>query len=117
MLNRDDAGNLPKCEECGAQFEDVFEAIDHRLDDDEEFDPALILPGGYKLMIGSLLRAFYQNRDNPHMVSEIAQSTYSTLFAAEISPEIVNETIEELIVENAMENLDVQLKNLLKNGE
>lgn len=117
MFNKDEEGKLPKCDECGAQFEDVFDAIDHRLEDDESFDPALILPGGYKLMIGSLLRAFYQNRDNPHMVSEIAQSTYSTLFAAEISPEMVSETIEELIVENAMENLDVQLKDLLKNGE
>jgi hypothetical protein len=87
------------------------------LQDDEEFDPALILPGGYRLMIGSLLRAIHDNSDNPEMIKQIAQSTYITLFAAEYNPDVVAEDVEEMIVANAMENFDGELKNLFKNGE
>ena len=31
-----------KCPECGEEFDNVFEATDHLLEEDEEFDPALI---------------------------------------------------------------------------
>ena len=37
---------IPSCPECGERFENVFEATDHLLEDDEEFDPALILQIG-----------------------------------------------------------------------
>ena len=35
---------LPSCPECGYEFNNAFEAVDHMLEDDEQFDPALILP-------------------------------------------------------------------------
>lgn len=107
-----------RCPDCGAKFADTFEAVDHYLEDDEDaFDPALLLPGGYRLMIGSLLRSLYDNRTDPNFISEITQSTYMTLFMTEISPDMVHETMEDIIVESEMEDFDTQLKNLYKNGE
>lgn len=106
-----------KCPECGAKFDNAFEVIDHMLEDDEDFDPSLILPGGYRLMIGSLLRSLYENAGKVDTIKDITQSTYVTLFAAEYNPEIVSFSIEDLIVESAMENFDGEVKNLFKNGE
>lgn len=113
----EDKDGLPVCPECGAKFEDVFEAVEHMLEDDDEFDPSLLLPGGYRLMIGSLLKSLYVNRDKPDLIGEIVQSTYTTLFAAEFQPDLINETVEDIIVESAMADLDGQLSNLFKNGE
>ncbi len=110
-------GELPKCPECGQKFTDAFDAVNHMLEDDQEFDPALILPGGYKLMIGSLLRALFENRDDEKYVSEILQSAYITLFTAETNPEIIGETVEDIIVESVMEDFDGELNKLFKAGE
>ena len=117
ISNWDKRNELPICPECGLRFKDMFEAIEHFLEDDEEFDPAMLLPGGYRLMLGSLLQAIYEHRNDPTFISEITQSTYATLFTAEVQPELINETVEDIIVETEMEDFDVQLKNLFKNGE
>ena len=110
-------GELPKCPECGQKFTDTFDAVNHMLEDDQEFDPALILPGGYKLMIGSLLRALFDNMDDKEYISEILQSAYITLFTAETNPEIIGETVEDIIVESVMEDFDGQLNKLFKDRE
>jgi hypothetical protein len=110
-------GELPRCPECGQKFTDAFDAVNHMLEDDQEFDPALILPGGYRLMIGSLLRALFENRDDEAYVSEILQSAYITLFTAETNPEIIGETVEDIIVESVMEDFDGELNKLFKNRE
>ena len=115
MFNEDD-GN-PSCPECGAKFDNIFNAVEHMLEDDEDFDPSLILPGGYRLKIGSLLRSLYEHRDDPKMISDIVQSTYTTLFTAEFEPELINETVEDMIVESAMVDIDGELSKLFKNGE
>lgn len=113
MFNKE---SIPTCPLCGMKFEDVFEAVQHMLEDDEEFDPALILPGGFRLMVGSLLCAIYEHRDEPSMISKITQDAYGTLFLAEASPELIAEAIEDIIVEDTMEGLDDELKKLFKNG-
>jgi hypothetical protein len=110
-------GELPKCPECGQKFTDAFDAVNHMLEDDQEFDPALILPGGYRLMIGSLLRALFENRNDEEYVSEILQSAYITLFTAETEPNIIGETVEDIIVESVMEDFDGELNKLFKNRE
>ena len=116
MYDEDD--NLArKCPECGAKFDNAFEVIDHMLEDGDEFDPALILPGGYRLMVGSLLRSIYDNSTNPTLIQDIAQSTYVTLFAAEHEPESIGEEIEDIIVESAMENFDGEVNKLFKDRE
>ena len=110
-------GELPKCPECGQKFTDAFDAVHHMLEDDQEFDPALILPGGYRLMIGSLLRALFENMDDKEYMSEVLQSAYITLFTAETNPQIIGETVEDIIVESVMEDFDGQLNKLFKDRE
>ena len=109
--------DMSRCRECGEKFDSAFDAIDHWMEDEDDFDPALILPGGYRLLIGSLLRGLYNNRNNPEYIRDITESTYATLFTAEFEPEAIGGAVEDIIVETEMENFDVQLKNLFKNGE
>jgi hypothetical protein len=109
--------NIPPCPECGEHFENVFDATDHLLEDGDEFDPALILPNGYRLMIGSLLRCIYKYADNSEQIKDITQSTYMTLFAAEIRPEVIGRMVEDMVVASQMMDIDDDLKKLLETGE
>ena len=109
--------SIPPCPECGEHFENVFQATDHLLEDDDEFDPALILPNGARLMIGSLLRCLYKYADKPDQIKTITQSTYMTLFTAETQPEAIKDIVEEMIIESQMMEIDNELKQLLEKGE
>lgn len=108
---------IPPCPECGKRFENIFETIDHLLEDDEEFDPALFLPDGSKLMIGSLLRYLFKRANNPEQIKTITQSTYMTLFLAETQPESIRDVVEEMIVESQMMEIDEDIKKLLEGGK
>ena len=108
---------IPPCPECGERFENVFEATDHLLEDDEEFDPALVLPNGARLMIGSLLRCLYKYAGKPEQIKSITQSTYMTLFTAETQPEAIKDIVEEMIVESQMLEIDDEIKQLLEGGK
>jgi hypothetical protein len=108
---------IPPCPECGERFENVFEATDHLLEDDEEFDPALVLPNGARLMIGSLLRCLFKYANKPEQIKSITQSTYMTLFTAETQPEAIKDIVEEMIVESQMLEIDDEIKNLLEGGK
>jgi hypothetical protein len=104
---------IPPCPECGMHFDNVFEATDHLLEDDEEFDPALHLPNGARLMIGSLLRCLYKYSTKPEQIRSITQSTYMTLFTAETQPEAIKDLVEEMIIESQMMDIDDEIKKLL----
>ena len=108
---------VPPCPECGEQFDNVFQATDHLLEDDEEFDPSLILPNGSRLMIGSLLRCLYKYAERPEQVKVITQSAYMTLFTAETQPEAIKDIVEEMIIKSQMMEIDDELKQLLEGGE
>lgn len=108
---------IPPCPDCGKHFDNVFEATDHLLEDwEDEFDPALILPSGYKLMIGSLLRCIYRYAYEPEQIEEIVQSTYMTLYAAEKNPDTIGAVVEDMIVDSSMQGLEDELEQLLKGG-
>jgi hypothetical protein len=107
---------IPPCPECGERFENVFEATDHLLEDGEEFDPALVLSNGARLMIGSLLRCLYKYANKPEQIKSITQSTYMTLFTAETQPEAIKDIVEEMIVESQMMEIDDEIKQLLEGG-
>jgi hypothetical protein len=109
--------SIPPCPECGEHFENVFQATDHLLEDDEEFDPALVLPNGARLMIGSLLRCLYKYANKPDQIKTITQSTYMTLFTAETQPEAIKDIVEEMIIESQMMEIDNELKQLLEEGK
>jgi hypothetical protein len=109
--------DIKKCPQCGELFENVFEAIDHLLEEDEDFDPALILPNGYRLMIGSLLKCLYKYSNEPEKIEEITESTYLTLFTAETNPLQIMNVVEDMIVDSSMIGIDDELKRLLEDGE
>jgi hypothetical protein len=105
------------CPDCGQQFDNVFEATDHLLEDEDGFDPALVLPNGYRLMIGSLLRCMYRYANDPEQIRTITQDTYMTLFTAETQPDVILDVIEDMIVGSSMVGIDDELKQLLADGE
>jgi hypothetical protein len=105
------------CPQCGEKFDDVFEAVAHLLEDDEEFDPALILPNGYRLMIGSLLKCMYKHAYEPEQIEKITQDTFMTLYMAETQPNVIVDVIEDMIVGTTMAGIDDELKRLLEDGE
>jgi hypothetical protein len=101
------------CHECKEQFDNSFDLIDHTLEDDEEFDPYYVLPNGFKLLLGSLLRFMYHHRDDPEKIALISQSTYVTLFASEMGYDMVDELVEDMVVKSELQNFDEELKKLL----
>jgi hypothetical protein len=105
------------CNDCDTEFDDSFELIDHVLDEDEEFDPYFVLPNGFKLQLGSLLRFFFAHADNADQIRLITQSTYVTLFAAENGYDLIDELVEDMVVQSAMQNLDEGLEELLSKDE
>jgi len=101
------------CHECGQDFDNSFELIDHTLEDDEEFDPYLVLPNGYKLMLGSLLRFLFSHAEDPEQIRHITQSTYVTLFASENGYDLVDELVEDMVVKSSLQRFDEELSKLL----
>ena len=108
--------DIPPCKICGEQFDNIFDATDHLIEDEngEYFDPKLILPGGYQLLIGSLLRCIYEASSSPRSVRDITQSVYATLYAAESSPRQMKEYLEDVVVNQEMRNIDKELVHFLK---
>jgi hypothetical protein len=107
--------DIPPCNICGQQFDNIFDATDHLIDDENgvQFDPKLILPGGYQLLIGSLLRCIYESAGSPKSVRDITQSVYATLYAAESTPNKMKEYIEDVVVNQEMRHIDKELAHFL----
>lgn len=105
-----------QCSGCGETFENAFEYVDHLTDDSsiDEFDPALLLPNGTRFMVGSLLRFMYYHAEESERIKEIAESSFVTLFAAEIDSEELEEMIEDMVVSSEMIDFDLSLKKLLE---
>ena len=101
------------CDVCGEHFDNAFEMVDHHLEDGDEFDPAIVLPNGVRLLVGSLLRFIYEHAEQPEQIRQITQSTYVTLYAAESNSEVLDEIIEEVVVGSEMLKFDSSLKTLL----
>ena len=114
MIGKD----IPPCKICGQHFDNIFEAVDHLIDDENqpEFDPKLILPGGYQLMIGSLLRNIYQHARGKRQVKDIVEHTYATLYAAENNPRKMKKFIEDLIITTEMGVLEHEISDFWHNN-
>lgn len=106
-------GEYIYCNECNTEFEDSFQLVDHVLEDDEEFDPYYVLPNGFKLQLGSLLRFFYAHAEDAEQIKMMTQSTYITLFAAENGYDLMEELVEDMVVKSAMQDLDQNIEKLL----
>ena len=82
-MNIEDTPPHNHCNDCNITFPDSFALIDHMMEEGEEFDPYYLLPSGFKLMLGSMLRFLFDNADDPDQIKLITQSTYVTLFASD----------------------------------
>ena len=111
-------GDDYRCHDCNGKFNSSFELIDHLTeDDDENFDPYLILPSGHKLLLGSLLRFIYDNSGDTEQIRHITQATYVTLFAAEQGYDLIDVLIEDMIVKSSLKNFDKSLQKLLSEND
>lgn len=106
---------IPQCKICGTQFDNIFDAVNHLMDDEDDiFDPVIRLPNGYALLIGSLLEELYHHADDPAMIKDITEMTYATLYAAQTDVIQMKELVEEAIVKQHMVTIDEELKELLE---
>lgn len=109
---------IPKCKVCGTEFNNIFEAVNHLVEDGEEiFEPIYELPSGYSLMLGSLLEEIYYHADDPAIVKDIAEITYATLYAAQTDIKEMKGLVQEAIINQHMSSIDEELEELLGEGE
>jgi hypothetical protein len=106
---------IPPCSVCGTHFNNIFEATDHLLEEEgEEFDPVLILPNGYSLLVGSLLREIFYASDDQDRVRHLTEMAYGTLYAAETNVELMKDLVEEAIVSEYMTGIDLEIEELME---
>ena len=120
-MNFEDEPPHNYCNECDTEFEDSFQLVDHVLEDDEEFDPFLLLPNGVKLLFGSFLRYIFAHAEEPDRIKTLAQYTYITLFAAENGYDPLNDLIEDMVIKLELQNFEENFKKFMekedKDGE
>jgi hypothetical protein len=106
---------IPQCSVCGTDFDNIFDAINHLIEDDEEiFEPTYQLPSGYALMLGSLLEELYHNADKPDVIKDITEVTYATLYAAQTDVIKMKDLVHQAIINQHMSAIDEELEDLLK---
>jgi len=106
---------IPQCKICGTNFDNIFDAVNHLMDDDDEvFDPILKLPNGYSLLLGSLLEKLYRNAEDVALVKDITEMTYATLYAAQTDVTQMKGLVEDAIIKQHMVDIDEELKELLE---
>ena len=110
---------IPPCGICGEHFDNIFDATDHLVEDngEKEFNPEIVLPNGYKFMLGSMLRQLFDSADKPDEIRTITQLTYGTLYAAENNIGMMKKLVEDAIIHEHMSDIDDELKELLEEDE
>jgi hypothetical protein len=111
--------DIPPCGICGQHFDNIFEATDHLIEDngEEEFNPEIVLPNGYRLLLGNMLRQLFESADDPEEIRTITQLTYGTLYAAETNVGLMKKLVEDAIIHEHMSEIDDELKDLLEEDE
>ena len=106
---------IPQCKICGTNFDNIFDAVNHLMDDENEvFDPIVKLPNGYSLLLGSLLEELYHHANEPDVIKDITEMTYATLYAAQTDVTQMKSLVEEAIIKQHMVGIDKELKELLE---
>jgi hypothetical protein len=109
---------IPKCGVCGTEFDNIFEAVSHLTEDDDEiFEPIFQLPSGYALMLGSLLEELYHNADKPDIIRSVTEITYATLYAAQSDVIKMKDLVQEAIINQHMSTIDEEIEELLEENE
>ena len=104
-----------RCPDCGTRFANIFEEADHLVENEEElFDPVLDIQEGYSLKVGSLLRNFYNNANNPVETRRLAEETFEVLYLATINPKKFAKYAHEAFISAVMRGVDYEYKKLLE---
>lgn len=119
MTSKKNEMHIPNCIVCGTKFDNIFEAVNHLVEDTGEkpFEPKVTLPSGYSLLLGSLLHELFDNAEKPEEIRRITEMTYATLYAAQTDPIEMKRLVEEAIVHTHMSNVDSELKTLLEGDD
>ncbi len=108
---------IKPCEVCGTHFDTIFDMVDHLQEEGEPpFDPSLLLPNGYKLLVGTLLRLVHEQSNKPSQVRKITEQAFTNLYLAETDQKQMRENIEDVIVNQFVSNLDKELAALLEDN-
>ena len=106
---------IPQCSVCGTNFDNIFDAVNHLIEDDEDiFEPTYVLPSGYALMLGSLLEELYHHADEPDVIKDITETTFATLYAAQTDVVKMKDLVHEAIINQHMSSIDEELEQLLE---
>ncbi len=86
-----------KCPICGEIFNNVFDATDHLLvEDEEEFDPCIILPSGWKIRVGTILREIHAVAEDSEHVRDLCEQVYGILYLAENEPDEIDSLFQNM---------------------
>ena len=97
------------------RFANIFEEADHLVEDEADlFDPILDIQEGYSLRIGSLLRNFYNNANNPEETRRLAEETFEVLYFATINPKKFAKYAHEAFISAVMRGVDYEYKKLVE---
>lgn len=108
---------IKPCDVCGEHFDTVFDMVDHLQEEGEPpFDPSLLLPNGYKLLVGTLLRLVHEQSNKPSQVRKITESAYMNLYLAETDQVAMRKNIEDVLVDKFVSELDRELAALLEDN-
>lgn len=109
---------IPQCSVCGTNFNNIFDAVNHLIEDDEDiFEPTYVLPSGYALMLGSLLEELYHHAHEPDVIKDIAETTFATLYAAQTDVVKMKDLVHQAIINQHMSSIDEELEQLLEENE
>ena len=108
---------IKPCEVCGTHFNNVFEMVDHLQEEGEPpFDPSLLLPNGYKLLVGTLLRLIHEQSNKPSQLRRITENAFTNLYLAETNQQEMRSNIEDAMVNQFVSELDRELASLLEDN-
>lgn len=86
-----------KCPICGEVFHSVFDATDHLLvEGEEKFDPSIILPSGWKIRVGTILRNIHMVAGDAEHVRDLCEQVYGILYLAENEPDGMDDLFNDL---------------------
>lgn len=105
---------IAPCPECGQHFNNVFEAVDHLLEDGQpRFEVAHRLSDGFRLLLGTLMREMYANAGDPDTIRFVAEQTFMNLYFSHRAPSETKKFRDNVLVERSMKNIEKELYELL----
>ena len=109
--------DLPNCQTCGTQFENIFDAVWHVAADMDEnmpiFEPKCVTSDGGVLLVGSLLQTIWSHAQDANEVRYIVERTYATLVAHSDYSRLARRYAFNVLLKEDMKGIDEEYKLLV----